>query len=465
MLLAAVLLPSVATGIAATFLPEGTGIPVAVYLAAVVAAASIGGVKSGIGAALASSLAFIFFFTDPRYSLRIHDAEQVVTSVVFVIVAILVGTLFARAIEHGQRAARRERDARLLGYLSAKLLSGRSFQAVLDELAASLLDEMRLARCEIRAEIGGGELQAVAEGVGSGLGRVERIPVAVADRQLGWIEVDTGQEGLDLALAQSDLLVATATQVAVAMERTRLGDAVRDARVEAETSELRAALFSSVTHDLRTPLAAIKAGVTSLATEDAVLDPERRDELLATVTEETDRLDRLVGNILDLARARAGALVLERQKIGVDELIDALLTRLGPRLTGHQVETKVRPDVPDVWVDPVQLDQALTNVVENAIAYSSAGGMIRITVVHFRSMVEIRIADSGPGIPPEERERVFEAFSRGEEARSKPGSGLGLAIARAVVLSHGGSIKIEDAPGGGAAILIELPAWHEGVDV
>jgi two-component system sensor histidine kinase KdpD len=351
----------------------------------------------------------------------------------------------------------------LLGYLTEKLLSGRSFQVVLDELAASLVDEMRLARCEIWAASEGRELRAVAVGPTLGDGAAQRIPVAVADRQLGWIEV-VAEHGGELAAAQRDLLLATATQVGVALERTRLGDAVRDARLDAETSELRAALFSSVTHDLRTPLAAIKAGVTSLATEDAVFDPARRAELLATVTEETDRLDRLVGNILDLARARAGALVLERQKIGVDELIDALLTRLGPRLAGHEVETRIRPDVPDVWVDPVQLDQALTNVVENAIAHSPARGVIRITVTHFRSKVEIRIADSGPGIPPEERERVFEPFSRGDDARSRPGSGLGLAIARAVVVSHGGSIRIEDAPGGGAAILIELPAWHEGVE-
>ena len=252
---------------------------------------------------------------------------------------------------------------------------------------------------------------------------------------------------------------AAAKQAVAALDRARLDVRVRMAQLDAETNQLRAAMFSSVTHDLRTPLASIKAGVTSLLDPSVDYDPEQERELLTTILEETDRLNRLVGNILDLAKIRAGALIPTRQAAAVDEIVGAVLARMRPRLQapGIRVETKIRPDLPDVMVDEMQLDQVLTNLLENAARYTPAGSEIQVSAGVFREAVQVRVSDRGPGIPTEERERVFEAFYRGGRSPEMPGSGLGLAIAKAIVTAHGGRIWVEGAPGGGAAVVFEIP--------
>jgi len=238
----------------------------------------------------------------------------------------------------------------------------------------------------------------------------------------------------------------------VALERTMLDAAVVDAREEAERSQARAALFSSVTHDLRTPLASIKTAVTSLLQDGAHHGPEQVRDLLGTVLEETDRLNLLVGNILELARVRAGALVPAKQPTALEEVVESVLHRMRDRLASVRVRTIVR-DTPQVAADPVQLDQVLTNVLENAVRFSPPGGEVAVSVAPWRSAVRVTVTDHGPGIAPEDRERVFEAFSHGHAG----GSGLGLAISRAIVLAHGGRIWVEGAPGGGAAVSFEIP--------
>ena len=220
---------------------------------------------------------------------------------------------------------------------------------------------------------------------------------------------------------------------------------------------MRAALFGSVTHDLRTPLASIKAAVTSLLDEAVAFDTGQRRELLRTILEETDRLNRLVGNLLDLSRIRTGALVAAKVPVEAGELVDGVVARMRGLLGDRRVELRLREDLPEVWVDPVQIDQVLTNLIENAVRFSPPGSPIAISVARWRDGVQVRVIDRGGGIPPEERERVFEAFARGEGAG--PGStGLGLAIARAVVGLHGGRIWIEETPGGGTTLVFELPA-------
>ena len=454
---AAIVPPITGTMIADALHPGGTGVPIAVYLVAVVVAASFGGSWSGLVTAVLSSAGFIFFFTEPRFSFRIDREEQIVTATVFVIVALLVGALFARAVDQGQRAARAERDARLLSFLPTMLLSGEPLQHILDDFARTLLEALGLARCEVVASFDDRELRGLAKGSNESLGSEESFPIVAGGEPLGRITAVGRAGSRSFPPDQAGLLAAAANQAGLAIERTMLDARVRGAQMEAETNELRAALFSSVTHDLKTPLASIKFGVTSLLTDRDVLDRDQQTELLQTVTEETDRLDRLVGNILELAQSRAGALVLERRKVGIDELLDAMLTRMRAR-SGHvEIRSLIRSDVPDLWVDPVQMDQALTNVLENALAHSPAGGVIDISVARYRSIVEIRIVDRGPGIPAEDRERVFEAFYRSMNAHGKAGSGLGLTIARAIIVTHGGGVRIETAPGGGTTVVISLP--------
>jgi two-component system sensor histidine kinase KdpD len=225
----------------------------------------------------------------------------------------------------------------------------------------------------------------------------------------------------------------------------------------AESNQLRAALFSSVSHDLRTPLASIKAAVTSLLDDEAAHDASQRRELLQTVLEETDRLNRVVRNIVDLAKARAGAIEPSKQPISVDEVVESVAHRLRPTADGVVIRTTVRLGVPEIRADPVQLDQIVTNLLENAVRFSPSGGTVDVVIAPWRSGVQVRVNDHGPGVPMAERERVFEPFYRRDDGH-RTGSGLGLAIARAMVLAHGGRIWIEGTPAGGAAVVFELPS-------
>ena len=206
-------------------------------------------------------------------------------------------------------------------------------------------------------------------------------------------------------------------------------------------------MFSSVTHDFRTPLASIKAGVTSLLDRSVEHHPDQERELLTTILEETDRLNRLVGNILDLARIRAGALTPTRHEAGLDEIAEAVVARLAPRLDWVRVVLDIADDVPSVAVDEMQLDQVMTNLLENAARHSPPEGEIRLSVAPVDDSVVVRVIDRGPGITEDDRDRVFEAFYRGASSPDSPGTGLGLAIANAIVTAHGGRIWIEEAAG------------------
>jgi len=426
------------------------------YMLAVVAAAAIGGLWSGLAASILSFLGLNFFFTPSRHTFRVSKAEDLVALIVFLIVAAIVGALVARALHERDRAARREREAKLLNYFASKLLSRDPLERVLDDFANALLEPFALCRCEIHVRAEDLLMDARAERP-DGEGPSLEVPLMAGDAWIGKLTAVRRADREPLAGDDEALLEACAKQVAVAVERTVLDRRVEGARLAVETNQLRAALFSSVTHDLRTPLASIKAGVTSLLDTDVTLQPDQQRELLRTVLEETDRLNRLVGNILDLARVRAGALVPTKQPTALDEVIESVLHRMNPALSRVRVRTVVRPDLPEVPIDPVQIDQVLSNLLENAARFSPPGGEIMVSAAPWQRSVRVRVADQGPGIPPAERDRVFEPFFRREAGETRTGSGLGLAIARAVVLAHGGRIWVEGSPSGGTAVVFELP--------
>jgi len=427
------------------------------YLLAVVVAAALGGLWSGLGAATLSFLGLNFFFTPPFHTLRVDKVDDVVALLVFLAVAVIVGSLLARALDERARAARSAQETRLLGYLATRLQSGEPFDRVVRDFAEAMLDPLGLARCEIRVETVAGPIDVSAERFGRGEGERQVVPLALTEESLGSLIAVRSAGAAAMGDADRRLLEASARQLAVALERERLDEQVREARLESEANELRAALFSSVTHDLRTPLASIKAGVTSLLDPAASHDADQERELLRTVLEETDRLNRLVGNLLDFARVRAGALVPAKQPVGMDEVVESVLARMGPSLHPLRVRTLVHPSLPDVPMDPVQMDQVLTNLLENSARYSPPGGEITISVRPWHDVVQVRIADEGPGIATEDRDRVFDAFFRKDAGSARGGSGLGLAIAKAIVVAHGGKIRIEGAPGGGTAVVFELP--------
>ncbi len=453
---AAIVAPLAATLVGLSF-HGGDASAASLYLLAIVAAAAIGGLWSGLASALLASLGLNYFFTPPRHTFRVGEAEDVVALVVFLIVAVIVGALLALALDERSRATRREQETRLLSSFATRLQSGERLERVLDDFVGALLDAFGLAHCEIHVRADDLALDARSERPGAGEGPSVVVPLTVGQTSLGTLTAVRRDDLESLSDADRTLLEACAKQIAMAVERTQLDRQVKGARLQAETNQLRAALFSSVTHDLRTPLASIKASVTSLLDQSVSLDEDQRRELLRAVLEETDRLNRLIGNILDLAKVRAGALVPAKELTAIEDVIESVLHRMEPALENVRVRSLVRPDLPEAPMDPVQMDQVLSNLLENAVRFSPPGGEILISAASWHGSVRVRVADQGPGIPLEERERVFDAFHRSGPGGSPSGSGLGLAIARAIVLAHGGHIWIEGAPSGGTAVVFELP--------
>jgi two-component system sensor histidine kinase KdpD len=455
----AVLATAAATGVALLLHPEPALGAVSVFLLGVVVAAVFGGAVGGITAAILCFASLNFFFTAPRHTLRVGNDEDVVALVAFFVVALVIGSLVSRLLAERTRATRNEREARVLGYVTSKARSGRTTEEMLGDIAETLVESLPLRGVRIAGRLG--ELDVdVARGLAP-IADAARFPIGSSEGEL--VTLTAVPAGRALDASDRRLLESTARQLAVALERELLDAQIADARLTAEMNEARAALFSSVTHDLKTPLASIKAGVTSLLQPDVAMDDGQRRELLSTVLEETDRLNRLLGNLLELARVRAGALTPTKEPTAIDEVVESVLHRMRPLLQHVRLRTVLR-EAPDVDADPVQLDQVLTNLLENAARHSPDGGEVTVSVALWRSSVQVRVVDQGPGIPAEERERVFDAFYRGETS-VRSGSGLGLAIARAIVLAHGGRIWVEGAPGGGTAVVFELPVIGPGPPV
>jgi two-component system sensor histidine kinase KdpD len=445
-----------ATSLAA--LPGGisTASAALVYVLAVTGASAVAGLRAGLATSVLSFLALNFFFTEPLHTFNVAKPEDLVALATFLVVSVIFGTLLSTAVSQRARAERREREALLLQRFGTRLLSGEPPAEVLGSFARAVTDLFPVARCEIRTELT--ELPVVSErpGVDVTAETPEVIPMVTMGREVGQILLFRGNPPVQVAEEERNVVRTFASQMALALEGMRLGAEASKARLEAETNSLRAALFSSVTHDLRTPLASITASVTSLLDREASFAVEDRRDLLETIRQEAERLNRLVGNLLDLSRIRAGALVPATTPAAIDEVIEGVVARLEPILAGHKIRLMLRGNIPEVPIDVVQIDQVLTNLLENAAKFSQHGTAITVAAGQWQDRVEVRVADQGPGIPPEDRERVFEPFVRGDQDAAG-GTGLGLSIGRAIVESHGGRIWIEGTPGGGTTVVFRLP--------
>lgn len=259
-------------------------------------------------------------------------------------------------------------------------------------------------------------------------------------------------------------------QAASMIERARLRRESLRVEVLQRTDELRAALLSSISHDLRTPLASIKAAASSLLQKDVQWDEEARSGFALAIESEADRLNRLVENLLDMSRIEGGALKPEKEWYPIDELIHDVLGRLQPELQGREVTLDVPGDLPPVELDYMEVDQVLTNLIENAVRYTPPESPIEISARVEGNEMVVSVADRGPGIPPDDLARIFDKFYRVKSIRTKspqaPGSGLGLAVSRGMVEAHGGRIWAENRPGGGAIFRFTLPVEAaEGVKI
>jgi two-component system, OmpR family, sensor histidine kinase KdpD len=435
-----------------------TSVAALVYVLAVVGATAVGGQVAGLAAAPLSFLALNFFFTPPRYTFVVGKPEDLLALVVFLVVALTVGTLLSLALSSRDRMQLRELEARLMTRLSTHLLSGDPIEEGLQRFAESFVELFALAACDIETIVTAVPTSAVVDGARRPGERLTQ-PIVAKGRNLGTLSIVAN--GSSLSARQRDAAQAFAQQMAVALEGIRLSDEARNVQLEVEATRLRAALFSSVTHDLRTPLGSITTAVTSLLDPGGTFTNEQVTEHLQTIREEAERLNRLVGNLLDLSRIRSGALRPAKVEASIDEVIENVLRRLRTQLAARELQVEIQDDIPDVAMDVMQIDQVLTNLIENAVKFSFPTSPISVSASGWDGGIRVRVANLGERIKKQDRERLFEAFVRGEGQRVT-GTGLGLAIAKAIVVAHGGRIWIDDVPAGGTAVAFDLPS--EGPD-
>jgi two-component system sensor histidine kinase KdpD len=280
------------------------------------------------------------------------------------------------------------------------------------------------------------------------------LPLRSGDRTLGVLALRPDESLRPLSPEQLELVEAVAAQAAAALDRARLAQEGEEARVTAERERLRSTLLSSVSHDLRTPLAAITGAASGLLQAPVPEAAERR-ELAETIYEEAERLNRLVANLLDMTRLESGTVPLKREWHSVEEVVGSALGRLEDGLAGRRVETVMPADLPLVPMDAVLVEQVLVNLLENALKYADRASGLRVAAWREEGGVGIEVADEGPGLKPGDEERVFEKFYRGSSAPH--GFGLGLAICRAIVTAHGGRIWAENRAPRGVAFRFTLP--------
>jgi K+-sensing histidine kinase KdpD len=283
------------------------------------------------------------------------------------------------------------------------------------------------------------------------------LPVMTNDRIAGVLAV-TGRPGTGVFRAEDQQTLMTfVNQAALALERARLSAEAAQAAALTQSDELKSALLAAVSHDLRTPLASIKASVTSLLDNSVEWDAETRQDFLEAIDEETDRLTLMVSNLLDLSRIEGGALRPQKDWYDIDELIVDVRSRLAPRTKGRSLTITVEPDLPLLRFDYVQIAQVLVNLIENAVKHTVDGTAILVSAHQIPEAIEIAVHDDGPGIPPEHQLRLFDKFYRAHAVTAAPGAGIGLAISKGLVEAHGGRIWVESETGSGTTFRFTLP--------
>jgi two-component system, OmpR family, sensor histidine kinase KdpD len=417
-----------------------------VYLLLVCVVAAIGGVRPAVAAALTSAAAANWFFTDPYSTLLIDDGEQVIGIVVFVAVGVLVGVVVGQAARRSAEAQRARAEAEALAAVAGRLSGGA------DPLPG-MLSHLRITF--------GQDAVAVLARQADGGWRTEEtdgtpVPVNPGDGES--IEID---DGLVLCLVPGGLSVddrrvlhAFAARMGDELERRTLALATADVAEQAEADQLRTAILRAVSHDLRTPLASIKASATSLLQDDIEWTAAQRHEFAETIDQEADRLDRLVANLLDMSRIEAGAIESTTRPVGLEEVIASALASLSQPT--DRVVTDIPDDLPTAIADAGLLERVVANLVANALEHAPADTSVRIEASGVGDRAVLRVVDRGPGIAPTDRDRVFDAFQRFDD-RGTGGVGLGLAVAQGFMRAMDGVLIVDDTPGGGLTVTLELP--------
>ncbi len=412
-----------------------------VYLPAVLLVSISWGMWLGYATALLSALAFNFFHLPPVGELSIRASSNWVALIAFLVVAALASSLAEVARARTGDAEERRREADLAAEMARLLLRGENLAEALPTAAARLAQMLELSSAAIEMDAVEGDERSVA------------FPLREGTTRLGTLLVGAGTSEANLRRLQERVVPALEALLSAALEREELLGGVVETAALRRADTIKTALLRAVSHDLRSPLTAISAAGEAVASTS--ISSSERQELASVIQEETQRLSRLVDNLLDLSRLEAGAAEPRRSLTSVEELIGAALGELGggPR----EFTLSLDPELALVSVDAVQMERAFVNVLENARRHSG-GHPVSVRARAVRSRVIVRIVDRGPGIPPAQLERVFEPFYRaGTAGGEHRGSGLGLAIARGFAEANEGSLHVESLPGQGATFVFELP--------
>jgi two-component system sensor histidine kinase KdpD len=422
------------------------------FLVVTVLIAAIGGLAVAIVAAVAAFLLTNWYFTPPIHTFTIEDPENLTALVVFVVSALAASVLVDRVTTRSREALQARAEAATLARTSGILIGE-------PDPLPHLLDQLRMTF----------SIDAVA---------------LLSNRDDGWVvdaavghdpptepfdgeRWDLNEDGSTVLVLRGAQLTADDQRVlrtflsnlALALHARRLQADAAVAEHLAEANELRTALLQAVSHDLRTPLASIKASASSLLQSDVAWTPEQRREFAATIDAEADRLNRLVTNLLDMSRLQAGAVTVLRRSVYLEDVVAAALASV--EHDPARVEVAVPETVPPVEADTMLLERALANIIANAFAWSPERAKVRIEAAPIGDRVHLRVIDRGPGVDPADRERVFQPFQRLGDRSTQAGVGLGLAVARGFVHAMGGEILLEDTPGGGLTVVFDLPSASE----
>jgi two-component system, OmpR family, sensor histidine kinase KdpD len=408
------------------------------YIFAVLPIAVFWGLLYAVPVSVASMLAFNFFFLPPVHTFTLADSRNWFALAVYLVTAVVVSDLAARARRRAAAAEERERESALLAELATELLRGRDLDEELEQIAARTAAILDVPSAEI--ELGPSQPPRAGS---------SPLPLEAAGRTVGTIY--TPERSDPSVAARSRFLPALASLLAVAVDHDRLE---RDS-LEAETlrrSDLaKTALLRAVSHDLRSPLTGVRTAIGALRNPALELGREDREELLETIDLDSERLDGLVDDLLDLSRLEAGSATPAPEVWSVDELIRAAVEELG---ANERVD--VAGEVSFVDVDPVQVQRVLANLLDNALKFSPSDEPVHVRVTTTRKEAIVRIVDRGPGVATDDLERIFDPFFR-RSGDTRSGAGLGLAIARGFAAANGGRVWAESHAGQGASFALALP--------
>jgi two-component system sensor histidine kinase KdpD len=439
----------VVAGTTATLVVTDADLTIAVIaLLLAVAATSVLGYGPGLAAAVSGAAILNYYFTPPLHSFRIDQPDDVLALVAFVAVSVLVGATIARLNGLRRRAEVGAREASLRLELTDALRAGSPVDLVLQRLAQELDELFELASCTVSAG-------------------ADRISVSSQRASVGELTLSAPPVELQLTLGrvlqpgERDTITGLARAVSTVLELERVDAEARAQQLRAELDRSRAGFLTAITHDLRTPLATIKAATAALLAPVSPLDATERHELLEDTYAEAARLEGLVNKVLELTRIRTGALQPDPVAVSAPDLVRLAVDRLGSATHGRAISLDLDPELPAVHVDVLLMEHVLVNLLENAIVHDPGGREIQVHATATTSALQLAVVDHGPGIPEADHERIFDEFARRRAATDGPGTGLGLAIVRALVAANGGHAWCEDTPGGGATFMLELPIDDE----